>query len=118
MIVIVAVAVVAALSLAGLVAYTALNERPDLQALPVGQAVSDNPNVAAFYRDLDSRGMGRITVSDARDWAEEACDGDPLAAWRATDFSMAESIEFASAATKVCGDLDSMGDVPGLRIAP
>lgn len=73
----------------------------------VQDAHSDNPRVEAFYRQVEGDGMGTIHVKDAHDWAVDACGGNALKVWTATDYSMAQSFQFSTAALKVCDDMEA-----------
>ena len=73
-----------------------------LDARPVRSAHSDNPSIEAFYRELDSLGLGNMKTRDAVERAKEACHGDGLVLWGKGDYSMADSFAFATAALGAC----------------
>jgi uncharacterized protein DUF2510 len=76
-----------------------------LDSRPVRSAHSDDPSIEAFYRELDSNGLGEMKVKDAVDRAKEACHGNGLVLWGKGDYSMADSFRFATAALGACDAL-------------
>jgi hypothetical protein len=68
----------------------------------VRSAHSDDRSIEAFYRELDTLGLGNMKTRDAVERAKEACNGNGLVLWGKGDYSMADSFGFAAAAIQAC----------------